>query len=147
MLAAICSTADSQLLLTASAVSHDLYVQLLGKKPDEKVRAVINRSAVLVVGIIATLIALGEVRTIFDFVLYAWAGLGAAFGPAMILTLLWKRTTAWGVLAGMMTGFVTAIVWRETLHDVLYELVPAFILAFTAVVLVSWMTSKYATRQ
>ena len=95
-------------------------------------------------GIIATLIALGEVRTVFDFVLYAWAGLGAAFGPAMILTLLWKRTTAWGVLAGMVTGFITAIVWRETLHDVLYELVPAFMLAFIAIVLVSWMTSKPA---
>ncbi len=142
VLAAICSTADSQLLLTASAVSHDLYVRLLGNKPDEKVRVVINRLAVLVVGIIATVIALGEVRTIFDFVLYAWAGLGAAFGPAMILTLTWKRTTAWGVLAGMATGFVTAIVWRETLHDQLYELVPAFFLAFVAVIVVSWMTSR-----
>ena len=142
VLAAICSTADSQLLLSASAISHDLYVRLLGKKPNENTRVIINRVAVLLVGVVATAIALGEVRTIFDFVLYAWAGLGAAFGPAMILTLLWKRTTAWGVLAGMITGFISAIIWRETLHDVLYELVPAFLLAFFAVVLVSWITSE-----
>ncbi|MEZ5525614.1 MAG: sodium/proline symporter [Pseudomonadales bacterium] len=142
VLAAICSTADSQLLLSASAVSHDLYVRLLRKSPDERIRVRINRLAVLLVGVVATLIAMGEVRVVFDFVLYAWAGLGAAFGPAMILKLTWKRTTAWGVLAGMLTGFVTAILWRETLHDVLYELVPAFIFAFAAVVLVSLLTNK-----
>jgi Na+/proline symporter len=83
------------------------------------------------------LVALGEVRVIFDFVLYAWAGLGAAFGPALILILLWRRTSASGVIAGMATGFITAIVWRETLHDYLYELVPAFLLAFITVWLVS----------
>jgi Na+/proline symporter len=85
-------------------------------------------------------VALAEVRTIFDFVLYAWAGLGAAFGPATILILLWRRTTAWGVLAGIITGFVTAIVWREALHDTVYELIPAFTLAFIVVVVVSRLT-------
>jgi sodium/proline symporter len=137
VLAAICSTADSQLLVSASAISHDLYVRLLGRHPDNRIIVRFNRLAVLLVGLTGMLVALGEVRVIFDFVLYAWAGLGAAFGPALILILLWRRTSASGVIAGMAVGFVTAIVWRETLHDYLYELVPAFLLAFITVWLVS----------
>ena len=127
VLAAICSTADSQLLVSASAISHDLYVRLLGRHPDNRIIVLFNRLAVLLVGLTGMFIALGEVRVIFDFVLYAWAGLGAAFGPALILILLWRRTSATGVIAGMVVGFITAIVWRETLHDYLYELVPATI--------------------
>jgi sodium/proline symporter len=135
VLAAICSTADSQLLVSASAISHDLYVQLMGRSPDSRTIQLFNRLSVLAVGIVAMVVALGEVRVIFDFVLYAWAGLGAAFGPALILILLWKRTSATGVIAGILVGFITAIVWRQTLHDQLYELVPAFILALLAVFL------------
>jgi Na+/proline symporter len=137
VLAAICSTADSQLLVSASGISHDLYVRLLGRRAENHRIVRFNRLAVLLVGMTGMFVALGEVRVIFDFVLYAWAGLGAAFGPALILILLWKRTSAAGVIAGMVAGFVTAIVWRETLHDYLYELVPAFFLAFIAVWLVS----------
>lgn len=96
-----------------------------------------NRLAVLLIGLTGMFVALGEVRVIFDFVLYAWAGLGAAFGPAMILILLWRRTSAIGVIAGMAVGFITAIIWRETLHDVLYELVPAFLLAFITILIAS----------
>ncbi|MEN8109085.1 MAG: sodium/proline symporter [Pseudomonadota bacterium] len=137
VLAAICSTADSQLLVSASSISHDLYVRLLGRHPDNRVVVLFNRLAVLLVGLTGMFVALGEVRVIFDFVLYAWAGLGAAFGPALILVLLWPRTSATGVIAGMATGFITAIIWRETLHDYLYELVPAFLLAFLTVWIVS----------
>jgi Na+/proline symporter len=137
VLAAICSTADSQLLVSASAVSHDIYVRVLGRKPDDQTILHLNRLSVLVVGIIAMLVALGEVRVIFDFVLYAWAGLGAAFGPALILLLLWKRTSATGVIAGILVGYITAIVWRQTLHDQFYELMPAFTLAFMTIICVS----------
>lgn len=137
VLAAICSTADSQLLVSASAISHDLYVRLLGRHPDNRIIVLFDRLAVLLVGVTGMFVALGEVRVIFDFVLYAWAGLGAAFGPALILVLLWRRTSARGVLAGMVVGFSTAIVWRQTLHDTLYELVPAFLLAFITVWIVS----------
>ena len=133
VLAAICSTADSQLLVSASAISHDLYVHLLGRHPDNRIIVRFNRLAVLLIGLTGMFVALGEVRVIFDFVLYAWAGLGAAFGPALILVLLWRRTSATGVIAGMAVGFITAIVWRETLHDYMYELVPAFLLAFITV--------------
>jgi len=137
VLAAICSTADSQLLVSASAVSHDLYVRLLGRRLDDRSVLLLNRLTVLAVGLIAMGVALGQVRVIFEFVLYAWAGLGAAFGPALILVLLWRRTSAAGVIAGMLTGFITAIAWRQTLHDRLYELVPAFLLAFIVIVVVS----------
>ena len=142
IVAAMCSTADSQLLVSASAVSHDLYVRLLGRNPTEKSRSVINRVAVLLIGAIAMGIAISEVRTVFDFVLYAWDALGAAFGPALILTLLWRRTTPWGVLVGMTVGVTTAVVWRETLHSQLYSLIPAFTLAFFSIVLVSLLTSN-----
>jgi sodium/proline symporter len=137
VLAAICSTADSQLLVSASTVSHDLYVRVLCRQPGNRVITRLNRFAVLLVGLFAMTVALGKVRVIFDFVLYAWAGLGAAFGPALILVLLWRRTSAAGVIAGMFVGFTTAVLWRMTLHDYLYELGPAFLLAFVTVWLVS----------
>jgi sodium/proline symporter len=137
VLAAICSTADSQLLVSASAVSHDLYVRLLGRHLDDRKVQLFNRMVVLAIGLIAMGFALGEVRVIFDFVLYAWAGLGAAFGPVLILVLLWERTSAAGVIAGMTVGFVTAIIWRQTLHDQLYELLPAFLLAF---IVTAWVS-------
>lgn len=137
VLAAICSTADSQLLVSASSISHDFYVRLLGRHPDARIMVLFNRLAVLLVALIGMFVALGEVRVIFDFVLYAWAGLGAAFGPPLILILLWQRTSAAGVIVGMVVGFITAIVWRETLHDYLYELVPAFLLALITVWAVS----------
>jgi sodium/proline symporter len=140
VLAAICSTADSQLLVSASAISHDIYIRVLGRKPDDRTLLLYNRLAVLVVGLIAMLVALGEVRVIFDFVLYAWAGLGAAFGPALILILLWKRTSAAGVIAGILVGYLTAIVWRQTLHDQFYELIPAFFLAF---IMILWVSIRF----
>jgi sodium/proline symporter len=146
VLAAICSTADSQLLVSASAISHDLYVRVLCRHPDNRTILLFDRLAVLAVGFIAMLVALGEVRVIFDFVLYAWAGLGAAFGPALILILLWKRTSAAGVIAGIVVGYVTAIVWRQTLHDYLHELVSAFLLAFIAVLLVSRLLPDQSAR-
>jgi sodium/proline symporter len=139
VLAAICSTADSQLLVSASTVSHDFYIQVLGRKPSNQHIVYLNRLSVLLVGLFAMIVALGKVRVIFDFVLYAWAGLGAAFGPALILILLWRRTSATGVVAGMLVGFTTAVLWRMTLHDYLYELAPAFLLAFVTV----WLVSLY----
>jgi Na+/proline symporter len=143
VLAAICSTADSQLLVSAAAISHDLYVRALGRHPDANLIRLFNRLAELLIGLIAMLVALGEVRVIFDFVLYAWAGLGAAFGPALILILLDRRTSASGVFTGMPVGFVTAVAWRETLHEWPCELVPAFLLAFATVV---WVSRRWPER-
>ena len=142
VLAAIASTADSQLLLAASSVSHDLATVLLKIRASARTRLAADRTAVLLIGTVATGIALGEVRAVFDFVLYAWAGLGAGFGPALILRLLWSRTTGWGVIAGMVVGVATAVIWRVTLHDQLYELVPAFLFSLLTVVGVSLLTQE-----
>jgi Na+/proline symporter len=97
---------------------------------------------VLLLGVGAMFIALGETRVIFWFVLFAWSGLGASFGPLILFTLYWKKTTQQGAVAGMLTGFVTTLVWKITgLSDsVIYELVPAFILSSLAIYLVSRKT-------
>jgi len=144
VLAAVCSTADSQLLVCASCVSHDLLHGVLGRRASGRSLLHIHRTTVLGLGLIAMAIAMAEPRVIFHFVLYAWAGLGAAFGPVLILRLLWPRFTDSGAMAGMLTGFFTAIVWAETpvLKSMMYELPPAFLFAFVAAVLVSLATGK-----
>jgi Na+/proline symporter len=84
-------------------------------------------------------------RSVFSFVLdYGWAGLGAGFGPALIMSLLWRRTTGWGVLAGMVVGIATAIIWRQfsDLHKQIYSLVPAFLFSLVSVAVVSLLTSS-----
>jgi Na+/proline symporter len=144
MMAAICSTADSQLLVAASAVSHDLFVRVFRREATLAQRRILDRSAVLLVGTAATIIAATEARSVFSFVLdYGWAGLGAGFGPALIMSLLWRRTTGWGVLAGMTVGVTTAIVWKQfpELQNQVYNLVPAFLFSLVSIVIVSLLTS------
>ena len=144
VLAAICSTADSQLLVAASAVSHDLIMRIFKWDLSAKARMLLDRSAVILVGVVATLIAAAEVRSVFSFVLdYGWAGLGAGFGPALILSLLWRRTTGWGVFAGMVVGLTTAVVWKQfpALQAQCYNLVPAFAFSLVSIVVVSWLTA------
>ena len=144
VLAAICSTADSQLLVASSSISHDIYARLTGKDLDSRHVVNIDRLAVFILGVLATLLALTANRVIFSFVLYAWAGLGAAFAPPLILGLFWKKTTSAGAIAGMVTGFVTVIIWKNiaSLSGALYELVPAFALSFLAVLIVSLLTKR-----
>jgi sodium/proline symporter len=136
VIAAIASTADSQLLVTASTISHDLFARLL-RRPARAGAVGLHRLSVLGVAAAATGIALSEARAVFHFVLYAWDALGAAFGPAVILSLTWRRVTGWGILAGMITGAISVIVWRETLHAHFYALIPGFLLATAAIVGVS----------
>ena len=140
ILAAICSTADSQLLVSASAVSHDLMERIFGWQPTLAMRKIVERSALVLVGVIATAIALGEVRSVFTFVLdYGWAGLGAGLGPALILSLLWKRTNGPGIVCGMVFGVTTVVVWKQfpELSKNFYGLVPAFFGSMICIVLVS----------
>jgi sodium/proline symporter len=135
VLAAICSTADSQLLVASSSISHDLYARLTGKDLDSRHVVTMDRLAVAVLGFLAMLLALTKNRVIFEFVLYAWAGLGAAFGPPLILGLLWSRTTSLGAIAGALSGFTTVILWKNTapLSAAIYELVPGFFLGLFVV--------------
>jgi sodium/proline symporter len=140
IMAAICSTADSQLLVSASAVSHDILVGLLGCELSIRTRRWLDRAAVVLVALVATMIAAREVRQVFDFVLdYGWAGLGAGFGPALVLTLWWPGVRGAGILSGMFAGVVTIVVWRQfpSLQSNLYNLVPGIIVATVVTVGVS----------
>ncbi|MCH7852285.1 MAG: sodium/proline symporter [Candidatus Marinimicrobia bacterium] len=136
-LAAMMSTADSQLLVTTSAVSEDVYHQMVDPAADQKRLVLVSRIATLVIG--GAAIALAQLpHSVFDKVLFAWGGLGAAFGPALVLSLWWPGTTRNGVLAGMLTGFFTVIIWDNMpWGGVLYSLVPGFMVALLVVVGVS----------
>lgn len=149
IVSAICSTADSQLIVVSTTISRDV-IPFFRKKASgnetEEVERVqrLDRWVLVILAVISIFFALTKNRVIFEFVLYAWSALGAAFGPVVILGLLWKKTNRAGALAGMLTGAAVTIVWRNTpaLKSMIYELVPAFILAFLAVVVFSLLTQK-----
>ncbi len=145
IVSAICSTADSQLIVVSSIISRDIVPMFKKNKiTDLKAMQNLDRWVLIILAIISIFFALTENRVIFEFVLYAWSGLGASFGPVIIFGLLWKKTTKQGAIAGMLTGAIVTVIWRNTpaLKAIVYELVPAFILAFLAVWLVSLFTSK-----
>ncbi|MFQ5717361.1 MAG: sodium/proline symporter, partial [Nitrospinales bacterium] len=139
VLAAIMSTVSSQLIVAASAVAHDVYARMSRRPPSQEKILRISRIAVLALGVGAMLVALTEVRVIFWFVLFAWSGLGAAFGPVILFTLYSRNVTLRGAVAGMTVGFATTILWKVTgLSDsVIYELVPAFLLSSLAILIFS----------
>jgi sodium/proline symporter len=144
VLAAIMSTVSAQILVAASTVAHDVYCKILKKSYSLEKILWISRATVLLLGVGAMLIALGETRVIFWFVLFAWSGLGASFGPLILFTLYSKNITRQGAIAGMLTGFLTTLIWKVTgLSDaVIYELVPAFLFATLAIYFVSKKTAN-----
>ena len=149
ILAAIMSTADSQLLVSASSVAEDIYKGLIDKKADDKKVLRISRITVLVIAVIAYVIALNPNNSIMGLVSNAWAGLGAAFGPLVLLSLFWKRCNFQGAVAGIVSGALTVIVWDyipfingATIGAVtgLYSLVVGFAVSLLAIVVVSLCT-------
>jgi sodium/proline symporter len=142
--AAILSTADSQLLVVASTVVRDFYQEIInkGEQLSEEKAVLLSRIVVFAAGILAMLLAYFAEDIIFWLVLFAWGGLGAAIGPTLIVSLYWKRATKWGVVAGMIVGALTTIIWKLYLKSItgLYELVPAFIFALIATIVVSLVT-------
>ena len=148
ILAAIMSTADSQLLVTASAVTNDMF-KLFKKNASDKTLMWISRGAVILIAIIAYILALDPNSSVMGLVSYAWAGLGAAFGPAMMLSLFWKRMTMPGAVAGIITGGAAVVIWENVAvlkSTGVYSLAPAFFLAMAAVIIVSLIT-KVDTKQ
>mgnify|MGYP000887587207 CR=1 FL=1 len=150
ILAAIMSTADSQLLVTASAVSEDIY-KGVKKNATEKSALNIGKVAVVVVAIIGFVIAINPNSSIMGLVSDAWAGFGSAFGPVVLLALFWKRSTLAGAISGMATGALTVIVWDYlplvngvTLYKAtnLYSLVLGFALALIVNIIVSLIAKK-----
>ena len=148
-IAAMMSTADSQLLVSTSAVSRDIYNQMIKKDVPEKRLVLISRVATLVIGAMAFLLALSAESLVYWLVLYAWAGLGSSFGPALLTTLWWKKVTKQGVLTGMIVGTVTVLIWYNVpvLKETLYELIPGFFLSLFSIVTVSLLTQKADIRR
>lgn len=143
ILSAIMSTIDSQLLVSSSAVAEDFYKAILRKNASERELVWVGRGAVAVIALIATLLATNPDSSVLSLVSYAWAGFGGAFGPIIILSLMWKGMTRNGALAGIIVGAVTVFIWGDLLTaDMaeifgLYEIVPAFLLNLIVTVLVS----------
>lgn len=146
--AAIMSTADSQLLVASSAIIRDIYQKILVKEKELSQKTLVfwSRSATFLIAIVALIFGALANKLVFYLVLFAWGGLGAAFGPSMLLSFYWKKVTKWGVITGILAGTITEIVWYSVpaLKTIISEWVPAFILSFITVVVVSLFTSPPA---
>ena len=131
VLAAIMSTVSSQIIVAASAIAHDIYNKVIHVSLTSSQIIKISRLTIFAIGLGAMLVALMDTRVIFWFVLFAWSGLGASFGPVILFTLYSKKVTRNGAIGGILTGFFTTIVWKTAgLSDtIIYELVPAFLLS------------------
>jgi len=147
VLSAIMSTVDSLLLLASSAVVRDTLQKIVGSTRSDKTLAGYGKIVTILIGVIGVAFAIGEVKFIFWFVLFAWSGLGAAFGPVIICMLYYKRTTLPGVAAGMLGGFLTSVIWVAVFKAgtyELYEMIPGFIVGMTLTLLVSQITRDNA---
>jgi sodium/proline symporter len=144
ILAAIMSTADSQLLVSSSALAEDFYKQLIRPQASSQELITVGRFGVVGLSIVALLLALNPDSSVLGLVSYAWAGFGAAFGPALILCLYWRGMTRNGALSGIIIGALTVVIWKQLTGGIfdLYEIVPAIILATIAIVAVSLLGKK-----
>ncbi len=153
ILAATISSSDSYLLIASSSLSVNIYKGIInkGKETSEKTVMWISRIVLVVIAIVGVIIAWDDESVIFSLVSFAWAGFGATFGPIMLFSLFWKRTTRAGAIAGMVTGGVSVFIWKLVLNNLLsakvpvfaiYELLPAFILSAIAIVVASLLTKE-----
>lgn len=145
ILACTMSTADSQLLAASSSISQNILKDVLHLKISEKATMAAARLTVVGIAVLAIFIARDPNSSIFGIVSFAWAGFGAAFGPVMLFSLFWRRTTRFGALAGMISGGVTVFVWKYLIRPIggvwdVYELLPAFLIACIFIVAVSLLT-------
>lgn len=142
ILAAIMSTADSQLLVSSSALAEDFYKALFRRQAGQRELIYVGRAAVILVAGLAFLLAMNPQSKVLDLVAYAWAGFGAAFGPTLILSLYWRRMNRAGALAGIIAGGMTVVVWKQLAGGVfeLYELVPGFLVSLSTSVITSLLT-------
>jgi SSS family solute:Na+ symporter len=145
ILAAIMSTADSQLLVASSGITRDIYQKIIAKDKTISQKRLVFISRVVVLGLVIAALIFGALAKeyVFWLVLFAWGGLGASFGPTLLLSLFWKRTTKVGVIAGFVSGTSITIIWNqvEALNNFIYHLVPAFFISLFLTILVSLLTS------
>lgn len=145
ILAATISSSDSYLLIAASAVSLNIFKGILKKDASDKQVMTMSRIILLLIAVAGVVIAMDENSVIFTIVSFAWAGFGAVFGPIMLFSLFWKRTTQAGAVAGMVTGGVMVFLWKLVLKPLggvfgIYELFPAFVLSCLVILVVSLLT-------
>jgi sodium/proline symporter len=147
ILAAIMSTADSQLLVAASAFTEDIYTLVFKSNASQKELVWMGRFTVVGISLLAYYFALDPDSSVLDLVAYAWAGFGATFGPIVLFSLFWEKTTRAGAIAGMLTGAGMVFIWKLLLKPIggvfgIYELLPAFILSCIAIIIVSMLSKK-----
>ena len=145
ILAATMSTADVQLLAAASAIAQNIIRGVFGVQLDDKKSMVVARVTVLCVAVCGVLFALDPTSSIFRVVSFAWAGFGATFGPIVLFSLYWKRCNKWGAIAGMFSGAAMVFIWKYGISKLggawgIYELLPAFLVAIAANIIVSFLT-------
>jgi sodium/proline symporter len=148
ILGAAMSSADSYMLITSSSLANDLLKNSINKKLTDKQVLWIARGTMLLVTLFGLYVALSGSDTIFKIVSYAWAGLGACFGPLILFSLFWKRTTLAGAAAGMLSGGVIVVLWKNVISKIenlpemfnVYELLPAFIISCLVIFFVSLAT-------
>ena len=145
ILASTMSTADSQLLAAASAVSSDLLGGFFKKSETKQESMRVDRITLLLIAVIAAFLAKNPDSSVFNIVSFAWAGFGAVFGPVVLFSLFWRRTNWQGALAGMITGGSMVFIWKYLVRPMggildFYELLPAFVISCIAIVIVSLLT-------
>lgn len=146
ILAAVMSTLSCQLLVSASAITEDIYKSFFRKQASEKELVWVGRFMVLVVSAVAMVLAQNPNSRILGLVSYAWAGFGAAFGPVILLSVFWQRMTRNGALMGMIVGTLTVLIWKHCGWQALYEIIPGFAFSCIAIVITSLMDASPSTR-
>lgn len=138
ILAAIMSTASSQLLVAASSFSRDLYVTIFHKNAKSTELLWVSRGSVLMASVLAVIFARNPASLILNVVAYAWAGFGSCLGPALLFSLFWRRTTERGVLVGIIAGGITVFTWKKFMPVNLYEIIPGFLVSALAIAICSF---------
>jgi sodium/proline symporter len=145
ILAAIMSTISSQLLVTSSSLTRDVYASFINKDATESQQVLVGRICVIIVAIAAIALALGENKTILSLVSNAWAGFGAAFGPLVLISLIWDKMTKASAIGGMLAGTFTVLIWifvpidaqGTVLSSYIYEIIPGFLASSAVIVIMS----------
>jgi sodium/proline symporter len=145
ILAAVMSTLSCQLLVCSSAITEDLYKAFLRKGASQRELVWVGRIMVLVVALVSIALAANPENRVLGLVSYAWAGFGAAFGPVILMSVMWSRMTRNGALAGMLVGAITVIVWKQYAWLDLYEIIPGFLFGTVAIVIFSLLGRKPST--
>ncbi|EMB1643878.1 sodium/proline symporter PutP [Campylobacter coli] len=141
ILAAIMSTASSQLLVSSSTIAEDFYKRIFNKEASNKTVMNLGRIGVLLVALVAFVISTDKESSVLSIVAYAWAGFGASFGSVMLFSLFWSRMTRIGAILGMITGAVMVVLWKNYLAELfnfpIYEIVPGFVAASAVIIIAS----------